>query len=106
MAKNQKKYAVIKIFDRQYLVEEKQEISIDKLKDPKKIDLQVLLFVDGDNVKIGKPTLKDVKVKVKVVSEEEKGEKLRVFKYKAKSRYRKTIGFRPKYTKLLIEKIS
>jgi len=35
-----------------------------------------------------------------------KGKKLSVFKYKAKSRYRKKIGFRPIYSRYLVEKIS
>lgn len=79
---------------------------VDKLSDIKKIDPEVLLFVDGATVKVGKPTLSDVKIKIKVLTEIEKGKKIDVLKYKAKSRYRKKIGFRPKYSRLLIEKIS
>lgn len=101
-----KKYAVIRFADRQYLVEEGKEILVDKLTDPKKVDPEVLLFVEEEKVEVGKPVLKDVKVKIKVLTEVEKGEKVRIFKYKSKSRYRKRAGFRPQYTRLLIEKIS
>ena len=100
------KYVVIKLQGKQYKVSEKDEILVDKVVDLKKLDPEVLLFVDGDKVKVGKPTLKDIKVKVKVLSEMEKGEKIDVYKFKAKSRYKRHTGFRPQYTKLLVEKIS
>ena len=98
------KYAVIRVGGKQYKVEEKQEILVDKLTDPKKVASETLLVVDGEKVEVGKPTLKTA-VKLKVVSEMEKGEKVDVYKFKAKSRYKKHIGFRPQYTKLLVEKI-
>lgn len=79
---------------------------MDKIADVKKIEPEVLLFASEGKIKVGKPVLKDVKVKVKVVAELEKGEKIEVYKFKAKSRYRKHIGFRPQYTRLLIEKIA
>ena len=100
------KYAVIRLQGKQYKVTEADEILIDKVADPKKIEPEVLLFVDEKKTKVGKPVLKDVKVKVKVLTEMEKGEKIDVYKFKAKSRYRKHIGFRPQFTKLLIESIS
>lgn len=100
------KYTVIRLQGKQYKVSEKDEILVDKITDLKKIEPEVLLFVNGGKVKIGKPVLKDIKVKIKVLSELEKGEKIDVYKFKAKSRYRKHIGFRPQYTRLLIEKIS
>lgn len=102
----QNKYAVIRLQGHQYKVFEGDEILVDKISDTGKIDPEVLLFVDGVTVKTGKPTLPNVKVKIKVLTEVEKGKKIDVLKYKAKSRYRKHIGFRPKYTRLLIEKLS
>ena len=98
-----KKYAIIKLQGHQYQVSEKDEILVDLL--ALKPEAEVLMFVDGDKVKIGKPILKDVEVKMKVLGEE-KGDKVRVFKYKGKSRYRRARGFRAQYTKILIEKIS
>ncbi len=100
------KYAIVRIGGKQYKVSEGQEILVDKLADIKKVEPEVLLFADGEKARVGKPVLKDVKVKVKVVSEIEKGEKIEVYKFKAKSRYKKHIGFRPQYTRLLVEKIS
>ena len=100
------KYAVIRLQGKQYKVAVGDEILVDKIADPKKIDPEVLLLVDEGKTKAGKPVLKDVKIKIKVLSEIEKGEKIDVYKFKAKSRYRKHTGFRPQYTKLLIESIS
>jgi large subunit ribosomal protein L21 len=100
------KYAIIRIGGKQFKAEEGKELLVDKLADPKKLAPEVLLFVDGEKVKVGKPVLKDVKVGLKVVTELEKGEKIDVYKFKAKSRYKKHTGFRPQYTRLLVEKIS
>jgi len=98
-----KKYAIIKLQGHQYQVSENDEILVDKMPEGK--ELEVLLFVDGAKIKVGKPILKDVSVKIKVINEE-KGDKIKVFKYKSKSRYRKQRGFRAQYTRVLIEKIS
>ena len=100
------KFAVIRIGGKQYRVSEGEEILVDKLTDTKKVSPEVLLFVDGEKIEIGKPVLTKAKVTVKVLVEVEKGEKIDVFKYKAKSRERRHVGFRAKYTRLLIEKIS
>ncbi len=98
------KYAVVRIGGKQYKVEEGQEILVDKLADPKKIVIETLLFVDGEKVEVGKPTLKK-EIKLKVLSELEKGEKVDIYKFKAKSRYKRHTGFRAQYTRLLVEKI-
>lgn len=100
------KYAVIKLQGHQYKVEEGTTILVDKLADPKKPDPRVLLLVDGDKVTVGKPEVKGASVTFKVLAEEEKGEKVTVLKYKAKSRYRRKTGFRPVYTKLQVSKIT
>ena len=100
------KFAVIRIGGKQYRVSEGEEILVDKLIDTKKVSPEILLFVDGEKIDIGKPVLAKAKVTVKVLVEVEKGEKIDVFKYKAKSRERRHVGFRAKYSRLLIEKIS
>ena len=99
------KFAVIRILGKQYKVTEGEEILVDKLNDLKVVP-EVLLYVDGDIVEVGTPVLKKAVVKIKVLKEVEKGEKIDIFKYKAKSRERRHIGFRAQHTRLLIEKIS
>ena len=98
------KYAIIKIAGHQYKVAEGETLLVDHLKD-EKVSPQVLLVNDGEKVTVGKPILKKAKVAIKVMGEE-KGLKIDVYKFKAKSRYRKHIGFRPLYTKLEIGKIT
>lgn len=98
------KYAVIKLIGHQYQVSEGDTILVDHIKDTK-VEPEILLVVDGDKVIVGKPTVEKAKVAIKVVGDE-KGQKLDIYKYKAKSRYRKHTGFRPLYTKLEIDKIS
>lgn len=98
------KYAVVEIKGKQYKVEEKEEFLTDFVGE--KLIWKVLLVSDGEKVKVGKPNLDKKHVVIKAVEEKLKGDKLRVFKYKAKSRYRKTRGYRHTHSKLLIEKIS
>ena len=98
------KYSVLRIKGRQYRVEDGQEVLVDLLEG--KPEAEILLTVDGDMVKVGKPIVAGAKVSLKVVTEMEKGEKINIFKYKAKSRYRKRMGFTPKFTRLLVEKVS
>ncbi len=101
------KYAVIKTGGKQYKVSEGDVIEVDNLakKANEKITFnEVLLVVDEQGAKIGKPMLSDEKVEATVL-EEKRGEKLYVSKYKAKVRYRRRIGFRAALTKVKIEKI-
>ncbi len=102
------KYAVIAISGTQYQIEENQTITVDllDLKEGEKSSTdQVLLTVDGDKVKVGTPTVKDASVEFKVIKHYQ-GKKLKVFKYKSKSRYRKTTGFRAQLTDIQILKIN
>ena len=97
-------YAVIRIKGHQYRIEEGQEFLVDKI-NTKKPEFDVLLVTNKDKVKVGNPTVKGSSVKLKILENEVKGKKLHVTKFKAKSRYRKKIGFKPVYSKLLVEKV-
>jgi large subunit ribosomal protein L21 len=71
----------------------------------KKIDLdRVLLIGDGKKVTVGTPTVDGAKV-VATSQGEGKGDKVIVFKYKPKVRYRKKTGHRQFYTRLVIDEI-
>lgn len=100
------KYAVIKTGGKQYKVTEGQIIEVEKLDSDGKsfVFEEVLLVVDGDKVELGMPTVSGMKVYADVI-EEVKGDKIEVFKYKSKSRYRKHTGHRQKYTQLKINGI-
>ncbi|MEI8067830.1 MAG: 50S ribosomal protein L21 [Candidatus Shapirobacteria bacterium] len=102
------KYAVIAISGSQFKVEEDKIITIDNLnleEGVKSSTDQVLLTANDDKIIVGTPTVKNSSVDFEVVKNY-KGEKLRVFKYKSKSRYRKTQGFRSQLTDIKILKIN
>lgn len=101
------KYAIIKLAGRQYKVNDGQTITVDRLQNKEGDTLNikdVLLYCDGENVLIGTPVLSDIPVTGKVIKHL-KGEKVDVYKYKSKVRYRKHTGFRAFLTEVLIEKV-
>lgn len=100
-------YAIIEQNGHQYKIKPGEEIEIDRIaskEGEQYSNSKVLLLVDNDKVDIGKPYLTSVRVVFKVLSHY-KGDKLRVSRFKAKSRYTKVTGFRPFLTKLKVEKI-
>lgn len=99
-------YAIIKTGGKQYVVEEGKVISIEKLdvEEGAEVTFDEVLLVSGDNVKIGAPNVAGAKVTGKVL-EQGKERKIRIFKYKAKSNYRRRQGHRQPFTKVKIEKI-
>lgn len=100
-------YAIIKIGGNQYKVSEEQELVIDKIEGENggKVEFsQVLLAVDGKKVRIGTPNLAKAKVIAEIIGQE-RGEKLRIAKFRAKSRYRRAQGFRSHLTRIKIKKI-
>lgn len=100
-------YAIIQTGGKQYRVSEGDVLSIEKLTAAEGEEVifdQVLTVVADGDVKIGKPVIEGAKVTAKVV-EHGKGKKILVFKYKAKSNYRKRQGHRQPYTKVEISKI-
>ena len=101
------KYAIVQQGGKQYKITEGCEILVDRINDAKEGKYEfakVLMVRDGEEIFIGQPNVTKYKVIGKLIGEV-KGEKIRVSKFKAKVRYDKTIGFRPKYTKIIVEKI-
>ncbi len=95
-------FAVVEIGGRQYKVAPKDKIQVEKLdtEEGKDISFDRILLVAGDageEVKIGKPYLKEAKVEGKIVKHF-KGEKILVVKFIAKKRHKKTQGHRQNYT--------
>lgn len=99
-------YAIIKTGGKQYVVEEGKVISVEKLdvEEGAEVTFDEVLLVSGDDVKIGAPNVAGAKVTGKVL-EQGKERKIRIFKYKAKSNYRRRQGHRQPFTKVKIEKI-
>lgn len=102
------KYAVIAISGSQFKVTEDQKITVSNLnlKEGEKSTCdQVLLVADDKKIEVGAPTIKNAKVDFEVLKNYQ-GKKIKVFKYKSKSRYRKTMGFRHQLTDIKITKIT
>ena len=100
--------AVVKIGSSQYLVQKGQEIEVDRLAVSPQGELKipdVLLVYDQDKTHVGQPFVAGSVVNA-LISAHTKGDKIRVGKFKAKSRYRKVRGFRASLTKLTITDVS
>jgi len=100
-------YAVIATGGKQYKVETGETVTIEKLPgaigDEVSFD-NILMFSDGENVKIGQPAVENATVKGRIV-EQKKAKKILVFKYKRRKRFRKTQGHRQQYTAVKIDTI-
>lgn len=95
--------AIIETGGKQYGVDENTEIYVEKInKEPgETVTFDKVLYVNG---KTGTPTVKGAKVTAEVVKQG-KNKKIKVFHYNAKKKFRKTMGHRQPYTKLVIKKI-
>ncbi len=100
-------YAVIQLQGKQYLVEPGTILEVDRLdlEEKKAVEINdVLLLVTDKEVLVGTPTVTTAKIKTEFVKDL-RGEKIRVAKYKAKSRYRKVRGHRQDLTQIKIVSI-
>ncbi|MEA3298234.1 MAG: 50S ribosomal protein L21 [Chloroflexota bacterium] len=100
-------YAIVETGGKQYKVTPEQKVRVDGLDVPsgKTIELdRVLLIESAGNTIIGTPTIAKAKV-IATSLGEIKGDKLIVFKYKSKVRYRRKLGHHQTYTSLMINKI-
>ena len=61
-------------------------------------------MADGEKIQVGQPTVEGAKVVAEALKED-KSDKVIVFKYKPKVRYRRKKGHRQLYTQLAIRQI-
>ncbi len=100
-------YAIIRDRGMQYRVEAGQILDIALLEEAEpgsEIELGEVLLVGGEQTVVGAPLVNGAKVVAKVLGET-KGDKLVVFKYKNKKRYRRRTGHRQQYTRIAISEI-
>ena len=101
-------YAVIQTGGKQYRVQQGDVIFVEKIDsqaDEAVTFDQVLLVGEGESVKVGTPAVEGAKVEGKVLAQV-KGQKIVVYKYKAKKNERKKQGHRQPYTKVEITAIN
>ncbi len=100
-------YAVIKSGGRQYKVTVGQTLEVNRLPvtDGEQVQLdEVLLISDADKAMIGTPVVENAMVLATAVKQG-RGEKLIVFRYKSKKRFRHKKGHRQELTILTIDDI-
>jgi large subunit ribosomal protein L21 len=100
-------YAVFKTGGKQYRVKPGDTLDVEKL--PVGVEStaefgEVLAVSDGGEVTFGSPYVPGARVLAQVQSHHA-DKKIVVFKYKAKTRYRRKKGHRQDYTRLLIQDI-
>lgn len=99
-------YAIIKTGGKQYKVSEGDVLRVEKLAAEvnSEVELTEVLFVAGDDVKVGKPFIEGAKVVAEVL-EQGKGKKVINFKYKPKKAQSRRKGHRQLFTELKIKSI-
>lgn len=100
-------YAIVRTGGKQYRIQPGDVLNVELLSADESgtVELdQVLMVGDGDKVTVGAPLVAGAKVTAEVLGEA-RGEKIRVFRYKPKVRYRRATGHRQTYTRIRINEI-
>lgn len=102
------KFAIIRTGGKQYPVSEGQTITIEKIPGQEGgaiVFKDILLYADGHEVTVGRPTVSKVTVSGTIVAQQQ-AKKVRVVKYKNKTRYKRVRGHRQLQTKVKIDKVA
>ena len=101
-------YAVLSTGGKQYKVEEGDVLRIEKISGDVGASVsfdKVLMFSDGEKVRVGTPLIDGISVSGHIV-EQDKAKKILVFKYKRRKNYRRKQGHRQPYTAVKIDSIT
>jgi large subunit ribosomal protein L21 len=101
-------YAIVKVGGKQYRVQQGDSIVVDRmstLAEGDSVDLQPLLFADGDTTVFEAGDLAKISVKATVTGHE-RGKKIHGLKFKPKRGYKRRFGHRSDLTRLEIGDIS
>ena len=101
-------YAVLSTGGKQYKVEEGDVLRIEKISGDVGASVsfeKVLMFSDGEKVRVGTPLIDGISVSGHIV-EQDKAKKILVFKYKRRKNSRRKQGHRQPYTAIKIDSIS
>jgi large subunit ribosomal protein L21 len=99
-------YAIVRVGGKQYRVETGDSIVVDRLSasEGEKLQLEPLLYADGDKSVLGGADLEKVRVQATVTGHE-RGKKIHVLKFKPKRGYKRRTGHRSDLTRLEIGEI-
>jgi len=100
-------YALVEFKGKQYKAEKGALLKVDLIdaEPGTAINIDTVLLVSGDSVKVGSPYVQGAKVSA-IVESHEKDSKIIVFKYKPKKDYRRKKGHRQQYSIIRIDSIS
>ena len=101
-------YAVIKTGGKQYKVAPGEKLKVEQI--PAGVGAEVvldhvLMIGEGENVRLGRPTVTGASVKATVVAQG-RGEKVRIFKMRRRKHYQKHQGHRQNFTEIEISGIA
>jgi large subunit ribosomal protein L21 len=100
-------YAIIESGGKQYRVEPGAILALERLPGEKgsRVELdRVLLVADGSTVTVGHPTVAGARVVTEIVAQT-RGEKIDVFKFKKRKKYRRKTGHRQELTTVRVAEI-
>ncbi|MEZ4608436.1 MAG: 50S ribosomal protein L21 [Deinococcales bacterium] len=98
-------FAVVQTGGKQYKVAKGDVLKVELLKaEPGDVVDFPVMMVSGDSVSVGNPMLEGASVKAEVLSHG-RGEKIHIYKFKAKANYRRKTGHRQDYTEVRIQDI-
>jgi large subunit ribosomal protein L21 len=99
-------HAVIRTGGKQYRVAQGDLVRIEKLEGTPgdKITFDEVLFLGGDSPKFGSPLVSGAKVSAEIVSQG-RGEKLVIFKFKRRKKYKRKNGHRQSFTAVKITEV-
>lgn len=100
-------YAIIRTGGKQYKVQAGDVLKIEKLENAlgSELDLTDVLMIGGDTTVVGQPVVKNAKVTI-VITKQEKGQKVIVFKKKRRQGYRKFATHRQHFTEIFVKSIT
>ena len=101
-------YAIVRTGGHQYKVAVGDQLDVEKLpvEPGEQVELNEVLMVSSDDqVTVGDPLVAGARVTATVV-DQHRGDKIVVFKYKPKKRYRRKMGHRQDLTRLSISAIT
>jgi large subunit ribosomal protein L21 len=101
-------FVVVQLGNSQFKVSEGDVIKANRLDYDKGQNIivdKVLLYADGENIKLGKPYLKEIEVKAQVL-EQLRAPKVVAYKYRKRKDSARTHGHRQDLTAVKIEKIT
>ncbi len=98
--------AVIRTGGKQYRVAEGDLVRVEKLDGAAgdKVSFDEVLFLGGDSPKFGSPLVSGAKVSGEIVSQG-RGEKIIIFKFKRRKKYRRKQGHRQSFTAVKITEV-